>query len=63
MKQHRKLATVNRGMWGGLLDLLLLGPIGAVGVGAGSAILTKKSLKRREKLIRRQLEARIQQPL
>ncbi|CAB9502545.1 expressed unknown protein [Seminavis robusta] len=63
MKMQRKAATVNSGLWGGLLGLILLGPVGAVGVGAGSAIMTKHSMKRREKVLRKRLEGRLHEPM
>ncbi|CAB9496125.1 expressed unknown protein [Seminavis robusta] len=64
MKTRRKKETVNSGLWGGLLGFALLGgPIGAVGVGAGSAILTKHSMKRREKVLRKRLEGRLHEPM
>ena len=59
MKQRRKIATVNSGLWGGVLGLILLGPIGAVGLGYGSAMAPKHSMKRREKFIRRRLEGQV----
>jgi hypothetical protein len=60
MKQHRKVATVNSGIWGGVLGLILFGPIGAVGVGYGSALVTKHSLKHREKTLRKQLHKKLE---
>ena len=63
MKQRRKVATLNSGIWGGVVGLLLLGPVGAVGIGYGSALLTKHSLKRREKIIRKRLEGRLHEPV
>ena len=63
MKQHRKAATINNGLWGGLFGLIVLGPVGAVGIGYGSALITKHSLKRREKRIRKRLQGRLNEPI
>lgn len=63
LKRNRKQATVRSGVIGGIVGLFLLGPIGAVGFGVGSAVLTKHRLKKREKTLRKLLEGRIDQPL
>lgn len=63
LKQHRKQATIKSGFIGGIVGLLVLGPIGALGIGAGSAVITKHRLKRREKSLRKQLDGRLHQPL
>lgn len=63
LKKHRKKATVRSGLVGGLVGFIFLGPIGALGIGAGSAAMTKHRLKRREKSLRNQLDGRLNQPL
>jgi hypothetical protein len=63
MKRHRKAATVNSGLCGGLVGLILLGPLGALAVGAGSAMVTKHSLKRKEKALRKSLQGRLHEPV
>ncbi|CAB9503116.1 expressed unknown protein [Seminavis robusta] len=63
LKQHRKKATMRSGVIGGVIGMIFLGPIGALGVGAGSAIFTKCKLKRKEKSLRLQLQGRLDEPL
>ena len=63
LKKQRKKATARSGIVGGLVGFLFLGPIGALGIGVGSAVMTKHRLKRREKTLRNQLEGRLNHPL
>ena len=63
LKRHRKKATMKNGLIGCVFGMVLLGPLGALGVGFGSACFTKHRLKRREKALRHQLEGRLDQPL
>lgn len=63
LKKQRKKATARSGIVGGLVGFLFLGPIGALGIGVGSAAMTKHRLKRREKALRHQLEGRLNHPL
>jgi len=63
LKQQRKKKTWRVGLIGGVAGLFLGGPIGAVCIGAGSALITKRRLKRRENCLRRQLDGRLLQPL
>lgn len=63
MKQQRKRSTFQSGLWGGLFGLIILGPVGAIAVGAGAAIVTKSSMKRREKQVKQQLAGHLHEPL
>jgi hypothetical protein len=63
LKGHRKKATMRSGIIGGVIGMIFLGPLGAVGIGFGSACYTKSRLKRREKSVREQLKGRLDQPL
>jgi hypothetical protein len=47
-KRARKRKTVLAGVVGGTAGLILIGPVAGVALGAGSAILTKHILKRKE---------------
>ena len=63
LKDHRKKATTKNAMIGGVIGFLFLGPIGALGVGAGTAAVVKHRLKKKEKSLRRQLDGRLDRPL
>ena len=56
MKRDRKVRTTRAGVLGGVVGFVILGPIGAVGLGAGIAIATKRSLKRKEQNLRQKFE-------
>ena len=57
MKQNRKRDTVRAGILWGTVGFLILGPIGAVALGAGLAVSTKSTLKREERILRQELES------
>jgi hypothetical protein len=57
MKQRRKRRTVAAGVIGGTIGLIFLGPIGAIGLGVGSALVAKHSGKARERDAQRRYEA------
>ena len=63
MKESRKRKTVVVGVVGGIVGLVILGPIGAIALGAGLAIATKSYLKRHELAIRRQYQNSLDQPV
>jgi len=56
MKERRKRRTFVVGIVGGTIGLVLLGPIGAVAGGFGSALITKSIGKRRERRVATRLE-------
>ena len=49
MRQRRKVATAAAGVVGGIAGLAVLGPVGALAGGVGSAMLTKQAGKRMER--------------
>lgn len=63
LKEHRKKTTARSAMIGGIIGFLFLGPIGALGAGVGTAVVTKRRLKKKEKSVRRHLNGRLDQPL
>lgn len=61
MKKIRKKRKVVAGVVGGTIGLVVLGPLGAIGVGVGSALVVKHSDKARERRLIRSYDDRMTQ--
>ena len=58
-KKQRKRRTVAAGLVGGAVGLVLLGPLGAVAGGVGSAVVTKRVGKKKERRMQQEYETRM----
>jgi hypothetical protein len=56
MKKTRKRRKVVAGVVGGTIGLITLGPLGAIGIGAGSALVVKYTDRSREKRFLQRLD-------
>lgn len=61
MKKRRKRRKIIAGVVGGTIGLVVLGPLGAVGIGIGSALVVKHADRARERRLLNTYEARAAQ--
>ncbi|KAI2494604.1 hypothetical protein MHU86_19929 [Fragilaria crotonensis] len=61
MKKRRKRRKIIAGVVGGTIGLVALGPLGAVGIGIGSALVVKHADRAHERRVLKKYEARCAQ--